>query len=68
MMRPTWLDNVIDKVISTGDPKKIAEAIATNPEFLDAIKTGLAHKPQPGVMGPSYSQFVRTSIVDLLMK
>lgn len=63
-MRPTWLDQVIDTVIDTGDPKQIAQAIANSPQFLDAIKAGLANKPKPGVMGPSYSQNVRTAIRD----
>lgn len=68
MLQPTWLDAVIDSVIATGDEKQIAQAIANSPRFLDAIKRGLANKPKPGVMGPSYSQNVRTAIAEEVAK
>lgn len=66
MMKPTWLDGVIDTVIDTGDPAQIAQAIANSPRFLDAIKTGLANKPKPGVMGPSASQVIRQEIAKVV--
>jgi hypothetical protein len=66
MMKPSWLDNVIEKVIDSGDPGKIAQAIATNPEFLGAIKSGLANKPMPP--GPGYAQNIRTSIIEMWNK
>ena len=61
-MLPTWLDGVIQSVIDQGDATAIAQAIANNPRFLDAIKKGLANKPKPGVMGPTYAQNVREAI------
>jgi hypothetical protein len=62
-MQPTWLDKVIQPEMSTGDAQAIAEAIAKSPQFLDAIKRGLAHKPKPGTMGPTPEQFIRQEIV-----
>ena len=61
---PTWLDEVIEKVIDKNDPAVIAQAIAHSPQFLDGIKKGLAHKPKPGVMGPSHAQNVRKAVID----
>jgi hypothetical protein len=62
MMQPTWLDNVIQGEIDKGDAKAIAQAIANSPKFINAIKTGLANKPKPGVMGPSHAQMIRQEI------
>jgi len=61
-MQPTWLDNVIQQAIDTGDPTVIAQAIAKSQQFLDAIKRGIAHKPKPGVMGPTPAQMIRQEI------
>jgi hypothetical protein len=66
MMKPTWLDEVIDKVIEKGDPTVIAQAIANSPRFLNAIKAGLANKPQPGLMAPSHSQVIRQAIAEVV--
>jgi hypothetical protein len=58
--RPGWtgaIEPEIDKGAAT-----IAQAIATSPRFIDAIKRGLASKPKPGVMGPSHAQVIRNAI------
>jgi hypothetical protein len=62
MQQPTWLDEAIQKVIDKGDPAAIAQAIANSPQVLGAIKKGLANKPKPGVMGPSYAQNVAKEV------
>jgi hypothetical protein len=62
MKKPQWLDQTIDKVIQSGDPTQIAQAIANSPRFIDGIKKGLANKPKPGVMGPSYAQNVADAL------
>jgi len=59
-MPPTWLDQLIQKVIDKGDPKAIAQVIADSPQVMDAIKRGLANKPKPGVAGPT-SKFCSTA-------
>ena len=62
MEKPTWLDQAIQTVIDKGDPKAIAQVIANSPQVIDAIKRGLANKPKPGVMGPSYAQIVAREV------
>jgi hypothetical protein len=57
-MPPTWLDQVIETVIGTGDPQVIAQVVANSPRFLDAIKRGLANKPRPGIVGPTPAQII----------
>lgn len=59
-MPPTWLDQVIQKVIDKGDPKAIAHVIADSPQFMDAIKRGLANKPTGP--GPTYAQVVAREV------
>lgn len=66
MMPPTWLDGVIDGVIGKNDPAVIAQAIAASPQFIAAIKKGLANKPAPGVMGPSHSQVIRRELAEAI--
>jgi hypothetical protein len=66
MMKPTWLDGVIQKVIDKNDATAIAQAIANSPQLVDAIKKGLANKPEPGVMGPSHAQNIRKAVVEAL--
>jgi hypothetical protein len=61
-MQPTWLDSVIQGAMDSGDPNVIAQAIANSPQFLNAIKQGLANKPKPGVMGPTPAQVIRQEI------
>jgi hypothetical protein len=61
-MPPHWLDDVIISALQTGDAKQIAAAVANSEKFLDAIRTGLKNKPQPGIMGPTYAQNVRREI------
>jgi len=63
--KPTWLDQAIDAVIDKGDPMVIAQVVANSPQVVDAIKRGLANKPKPGVMGPSYSQVVADELRSL---
>jgi hypothetical protein len=62
MMKPTWVDEAIQTVIDKGDPVAIAQVIANSPQLLDAIKKGLADKPKPGIIGPSYAQIVARAI------
>lgn len=63
MIPTTWLDEVIDpKAIEKGDAIAIAQSIAASPQFLDAIKHGLAKKPEPGVIGPSHAQIIAEEI------
>ena len=62
MMKPMWFDELIETVIGTGDPAVIAQTIAKSPQFMDAIKRGLANKPKPGVAGPSYAQVVAQEV------
>ena len=61
-MQPTWLDKLIQPEIEKGDPAVIAQAIAKSPQFIAAIKHGLANKPKPGVAGPTPAQVVRQEI------
>ena len=65
---PAYLvgDAVIEKVMDKYNPDLIAQAIANAPQFKDGIKKGLANKPRPGVMGPSYAQNVRPAVIDAL--
>jgi hypothetical protein len=60
--RPTWLDEAIEKVIAKGDAQAIAQVIANSPQVVEAIKRGLANKPKPGVMGPTYAQNVAREV------
>jgi hypothetical protein len=60
--RPTWLDEAIEKVIDKGDAQAIAQVVANSPQVIEAIKRGLANRPKPGVMGPSYAQNVAKEI------
>lgn len=66
MLAPTWLDKVIETAMVKGDPKVVAQAIANSPQLIDAIKRGLADKPQPGVMGPSHAQKIRAAVQEAL--
>lgn len=59
---PTWLDQLIQTVIDQGDPAVIARVIANSPQVMDAIQRGLANKPRPGVMGPTYAQAVANEV------
>jgi hypothetical protein len=47
--RPGWT-GAIEPEIDKG-AAAIAQAIATSPRFIDAIKRGLASKPKPGAGG-----------------
>jgi hypothetical protein len=62
MQKPTWLDEAIQKVIDKGDAQAIAQVIANSPQVMQAIQKGLANKPRPGVMGPSYAQVVADAV------
>ena len=63
---PTWLDQVIETVIDKNDPKIIAQVIANSPQIVDAIKRGLANKPQPGIMGSSHAQNIAREVRDVV--
>ena len=62
MKNPTWLDEAIEAAIAGGDPATIALAVANSPQFLDAIKWGLARKAMPGTEGASQAQVVAEEI------
>ena len=63
---PHWLDEVIESVLATNSPAQIAQAIAKDERLLTAIEKGLKSKPQPGIMGPSHAQIVRSSLQDVM--
>jgi hypothetical protein len=66
MLKPKWLDNVIQAAMGTSSPTAIAQAIATSPQFVDAIRRGLENKPQPGIMGPSHAQMIARELQEAL--
>lgn len=66
---PHWMDNVIAAAVSSGDPTQIARAIATSPQFMNAIVDVLNNPPPthtPGgqaIMGPGLVQTIRQSVI-----
>ena len=66
MLPPHWLDDVIQNVIETEDPAKIAQAIANSRQLKDAIMRGLGNRPEEGIPGASHAQVIRCQIQDAI--
>lgn len=64
MLRPHWLDDVIDSVIRENNANAVARAISHSPHFLKAIEKGIADAKhaKPGVPGPTHAQCVRMAV------
>lgn len=60
--RPNWFEQAIAEHIASNDPSKIAQAIATNPRFLNAIADGLNNPPAPGIRGKGHSAIIRDAV------
>jgi hypothetical protein len=71
MMRPQWLDGVIEAAIKNGyDGNAIAGAIAHSPRFMSAIQAGIesakaeqqAKEKDPALIGATPAQLIRAAI------
>jgi hypothetical protein len=63
---PHFLDDVIEAVCDSNDPRKIAQAIANCPEVLNAIKQGLKYSLPPGAVGASRAQEIRRLVQEAI--